>query len=81
MQWSGLYNSREWRCEMCPKPKEYSAEAIVKYEQNDEKIPNSKIYKVFAKNVIEKRKENHYTYKCERIQVPAQKILLWRKHK
>ena len=47
---------------------------IVRNEQNDEKIPNSKIYKVFGKNVIEKMAKNHYTNNCGRIPIPAQKI-------
>ena len=43
-------------------------------EQNDEIPRDSKIYKVFDKNIIAKMDKNYYTNKRERIENPAQKI-------
>jgi len=35
--------------------------------QNDEILPESKMYKDFAKNMLEKMDKNYYTYDCGRI--------------
>ena len=39
-------------------------------------LPKSKMYKVLDKNIIEKRKKNHYTSNRERVIYPEQKILI-----
>ena len=48
---------------------------IVNNRQNDEMLQNSKIYKAFDKNLIEKEGKNHYTNNRERVN-PAQKIFM-----
>ena len=42
-------------CAICLKQKRSNPKKIGKNKQNDEKISKSKIYKVFDKNILEKR--------------------------
>lgn len=54
-------------CGICLKWGHSCTNGISKNKQNDEIIPNSKIYKVFDKMIIEKMDESHYTIDCGRI--------------
>ena len=60
-------------CISCTKKGDSCTNKIGDNWQNDEICPNSKIYKTFDKNLIEKKDKNHYTNIRGRIGIPAQK--------